>query len=332
MPKVIRLHQPMGADGLQIDDIPLTHPPENTVRIRVSACCLNWGDVDYMQDNYTQKLADLPARIGHDSVGVVDAVGNNIDPSWIGKRVCSLPYFSGPYGEHGEFAIIHHDSIVEAYKDFSDIEAASVMGQYTTAYFGLIKQGNINKDSKILISAATSSAGIAAIKIANMIGATTVCTTRDKDNKSFLNEMGASEVLISEDENFPSMIREVTCGDGVDIVFDPINGRFFNQYLYSLADNAKIILYGGIDDSTVELDLEAQLELTKRNATLRFFSVQNYADQMDEAVKFIESGFDSGDLMPVIDKTFAFEDFQDAYAYMASKRDTYGKIVLTINQ
>ncbi len=62
------------------------------------------------------------------------------------------------------------------------------MGQYTTAYFGLIKQGNINEDSKNLISAATSTAGIAAIKIANMIGATTVCTTRDKDNKSFLNE------------------------------------------------------------------------------------------------------------------------------------------------
>ena len=53
--------------------------------------------------------------------------------------------------------------------------------------------------------------------------------------------MGASEVLISEDDNFPSMIREVTGDDGVDIVFDPINGRFFNQYLYSLADNAKII-------------------------------------------------------------------------------------------
>ena len=232
MPKVIRLHQPIGAEGLQMDDIPLTDPPENTVRIRVSACCLNWGDVDYMQDNYTETLAELPARIGHDSVGVVDAVGNNVDPSWIGKRVCSLPYFSGPYGEHGEFAIINHNSIVEAYTSFSNIEAASVMGQYTTAYFGLIKQGNINKDSKILISAATSSAGIAAIKIANMIGATTVCTTRNKDNKSFLNEMGASEVLISEDENFPSMIREVTNGNGVDIVFDPINGQFFNQYLY----------------------------------------------------------------------------------------------------
>ena len=64
---------------------------------------------------------------------------------------------------------------------------------------------------------------------------------------------------------------------------------------------------------------------------MRFFSVQNYADKMDDAVKFIESGFDKGDLIPVIDKTFAFEDFQDAYAYMASKRDTYGKIVLTIN-
>ena len=331
MPKVIRLHQPIGADGLQMDDIPLTDPPENTVRIRVSACCLNWGDVDYMQDNYTQTLADLPARIGHDSVGVVDAIGNNVDPSWIGKRVCSLPYFSGPYGEHGEFAIVNHNSIVEAYKSFSDIEAASVMGQYTTAYFGLIRQGAIDKDSKILISAATSTAGIAAIKVAKMMGSTTVCSTRQRESRDFLFEMGASEVLISEEGDFPAAIRDATGGEGIDVVFDPINGQFFNQYLYSLADNARIILYGGIDDSAVALDLEAQLELTKRNATLRFLSVQNYADQMDEAIQFIESGFDKGDLIPVIDKTFAFEDFQDAYVYMASKRSRHGKIVLTIN-
>ncbi len=331
MPKVIRLHQPIGADGLQMDNIPLSDPPENFVRIRVSACCLNWGDVDYMQDNYTQTLADLPARIGHDSVGVVDAVGNNVDPSWIGKRVCSLPYFPGPYGEHGEFAIINHNSIVEAYKSFSDIEAASVMGQYTTAYFGLIRQGAIDKGSKILISAATSTAGIAAIKVAKMMGSTTVCSTRQRESRDFLFEMGASQVLISEEDDFPAAIRDATGGEGIDVVFDPINGQFFNQYLYSLADNARIILYGGIDDSAVALDLEAQLELTKRNATLRFLSVQNYADQMDEAIKFIESGFDKGDLIPVIDKTFAFEDFQDAYIYMASKRSRHGKIVLTIN-
>ena len=331
MAKVIRLHQPIGADGLQMDDIPLADPPENFVRIRVSACCLNWGDVDYMQDNYTQTLASLPARIGHDSVGVVDAVGNNVDPSWIGKRVCSLPYFSGPYGEHGEFAIINHNSIVEAYKSFSDIEAASVMGQYTTAYFGLIRQGAIDKGSKILISAATSTAGIAAIKVAKMMGSTTVCSTRQRESRDFLFEMGASQVLISEEDDFPAAIRDATGGEGIDVVFDPINGQFFNQYLYSLADNARIILYGGIDDSAVALDLEAQLELTKRNATLRFLSVQNYADQMDEAIKFIESGFDKGDLIPVIDKTFAFEDFQDAYVYMASKRSRHGKIVLTIN-
>ncbi len=330
MPKVIRLHKPIGADGLQIDDIPLEDPPENFVRIKVSACCLNWGDVDYMKDEYTQVLADLPTRIGTDSVGVVDAVGNNVDSSWIGKRVCSLPYFSSPHGEHGEFAIIHHNSIVGAYKSFSDIEAASVMTQYTTAYFALIKQGTIDKDSQILISAATSTAGIAAIKVAKMIGATTVCTTRHKKNRDFLLEMGASEVLISEEGNLPTAIKDATGGQGVDVVFDPINGEFFNQYIYSLADNAKIILYGGIDVSTVGLDLAIQLELTKRNATLSFFSVQNYADQMDEAVKFIVSGFDQGDLIPVVDKIFAFEDFKAAYAYMASNRSRHGKIVLSI--
>jgi NADPH:quinone reductase-like Zn-dependent oxidoreductase len=264
-------------------------------------------------------------------VGVVDAIGNNVDPSWIGKRVCSLPYFSGPYGEHGEFAIVNHNSIVEAYKSFSDIEAASVMGQYTTAYFGLIRQGAIDKDSKILISAATSTAGIAAIKVAKMMGSTTICTTRQRESRDFLFEMGASQVLISEEDDFPAAIRDATGDQGIDVVFDPINGQFFNQYLYSLADNARIILYGGIDDSAVALDLEAQLELTKRNATLRFLSVQNYADQMDEAIQFIESGFDKGDLIPVIDKTFTFEDFQDAYVYMASKRSRHGKIVLTIN-
>jgi len=332
MPKAIRLHHPTGTKGLLMDNIPLAEPPENFVRITVSACSLNWGDVDYMQDNYTESLPkEFPTRVGGCSVGIVDAIGKNVNPSWMGKRVCSLPCFIEGHGEHGEFALINHNYIIEAYGSFSDIEAASVWAQYLTAYFGLIKQGNINKDSKILISAATSTAGIAAIKVASMMGATTVCTTRNKDNKSFLNEMGASEVLISEDDNFSSMIRKVTGGDGVDIVFDPINGNFFYKYLYSLAQNARIILYGGIDDSTVALDLVTQLELTKRNATLRFFSVQNYTHDMDEAVEFIEGGFATGNLIPVIDRTFAFEDFQDAYAYMASKRDKHGKIVLTLN-
>ncbi len=63
-----------------------------------------------------------------------------------------------------------------------------------------------------------------------------------------------------------------------------------------------------------------------------FFSVQNYTHDMDEAVEFIEGGFTSGNLVPVIDRTFAFEDFLDAYAYMASKRDKHGKIVLILNE
>ena len=310
MPRAIRLHQPIGTKGLRMDNIPLAEPTEDFVRIKVSACSLNWGDVDYMQDNYTETLPkEFPTRVGSCSVGIVDAIGKNVNPSWMGKRICSLPCFIEGHGEHGEFALINHNYIIEAYERFSDIEAASVWAQYSTAYFGLIKQGNINKDSKVLISAATSSAGIAAIKVANMMGATSICTTRNKNNKNFLTEMGASEVLISEDDNFPSMIREVTGGDGVDIVFDPINGHFFYQYLYSLANNARIILYGGIDDSTVALNLETQLELTKKNATLRFFSVQNYTHDMDEAVEFIEGGFTSGNLVPVIDRTFALKIF-----------------------
>jgi NADPH2:quinone reductase len=331
MPKVLRIHQPIGIDGLRIDEVPLATPPENYVRIKVSACGLNWGDVDYMRDNYTESLAKLPARFGGDTVGIIDAIGTAVDSSWLEQRVCSIPYFYGPNGEHGEFALIDQNYIVPAYEGFTDIQAASVWGQYTTAYFGLIKQGKLETGQNILISAATSTAGIAAIKVANMIGAKTICTTRSEKSRDFLYEMGATSVLVSKDNELCEEIKSITKNEGISLVYDPIGGKFFDQYLYALAQDAIIILYGGIDDSPINLDLETQLELTKRNAALRFFSVQNYTHDMIEARKFIENGFKSGKLPAIVDRTYSFQDYKQAYAYMGAKRESHGKIILTID-
>ena len=214
---------------------------------------------------------------------------------------------------------------------FTDIQAASVWGQYTTAYFGLIKQGKLETGQNILISAATSTAGIAAIKVANMIGAKTICTTRSEKSKDFLYKMGATSVLVSKDNELCEEIKSITKNEGVSVVYDPIGGKFFDQYLYALAQDAIIILYGGIDDSPINLDLETQLELTKRNAALRFFSVQNYTHDMIEARKFIENGFKSGKLPAIVDRTYSFEDYKQAYAYMGAKRESHGKIILTID-
>jgi len=330
MPRVLRLHQPIGPSGLSIDTIPLDEPSTGEVRILVSAFALNWGDMDLMNNNYTVDLETLPTRIGDDIVGIVDAVGEGVSTTLVGQRVCTLSYFHGAKGMHGEFAIVAAKYVVPAYATHNDSEACSFWTQYLTAYYPLVTQAQLQAGHKILITAATSSAGLGAIKIANMLGVETICTTRRAENTDFLKKMGADHVVVTGVGEIASQINTLTGDHGVNMVFDPIGGTLVSDYAQALAQGAIVVIYGGLSG---EATILPELALTARNATMRFFSVQNYNANdtlREQAIRFIQSGLQSGELTPLVDREYPFEKFMDAYHYMGAARSSHGKIVIKI--
>ena len=331
MPRILRLHSAIGPDGLQIDELPEQKPGEGEIRIRVQAFALNWGDTDLMQDNYTVGLESLPARIGSETVGIVDAVGEGVPEELLGRRMCSVPYFYGANGQNGESAVMPAEFSVQATERLNDIEACSVWGQYLTAYFPVVELANTNKDSRVLISAATSTAGWAALQMCKLLGATVICTTRHEANREYLLEMGADLVVASESENTSDRVNEFTNGEGVTWVFDAVGGNYVHEYVNCLADDALVVIYGGLYG---ELTALPEFEMTARSTTVKFYSVQiHMADttKRARAIDFVSRALDSGDLGPNVDRCFLLEDYRDAFSYMRSTRSSHGKIVIDVS-
>ena len=332
MPRILRLHSYTGLDGLSLDDVALQEPGAGVARIRVLAFALNWGDMDLMENNYSFEFESLPARIGSEAVGIVDAVGPGVSVELVGQRVCTIPYFYGDNGVNGEFALVPEAFLTPAPGSLSDIEACSVWMQYLTAYFPLVEIGRIGPASIVLITAATGSAGLGAIQIARMLGARTVCTTRSDDNRAFLLDAGADHVVVTSNEDLLRRLDELTAGQGVNLVYDPVGGSLVATYAKGLAQDAVIVLYGGLSGEETVLP---ELELTSRNASLHPYSLMNYTGKTacrERGIKFVHDGIVCGNLRPGVDRSFSLAEFRQAFDYLRSKRSAHGKVLIDIRE
>jgi len=330
MAKILQLHAYDGPSGLSLDDVPLTAPGSGQVRIQVHAFALNWGDMDLMRDEYSFSFEQLPARIGSECVGTVDAVGPGVDSAWIGKRVCTVPHFYGSNGVNGEFAIVPAHFVTDAPVGLSDAEACSIWMQYLTAYFPLVEIGRLGADSSILIIAATGSAGLGALQLARCLGVRSICTTRFDNNRSYLEDAGADFVIATETEDLGLRLQEIS--GGVDLVYDPVGGKIIDAYADALAQDANVVIYGGISGEPTILP---ELQLTKTNSTVHLYSVMNYMEKTayrERGIASIRDQLDRGQLKPVVDRTFPLTDFSDAFAYMKNTRQQHGKVIIRTDQ
>lgn len=134
----------------------------------------------------------LPSRLGYEAAGIVDAVGKNVTDFKVGDRVSAIPAFSmGQYGVYAERAVVPINAVVKCPESFTAQQSAAIWMQYLTAYGALINIGQLKQGQRVLITAASSSAGVAAIQIAKSQGAVVIATTRGESKKQFLLEHGA---------------------------------------------------------------------------------------------------------------------------------------------
>jgi NADPH:quinone reductase-like Zn-dependent oxidoreductase len=181
----------------------------------------------------------------------------------------------------------------------------------------------------VLITAASSSVGIAAIQIAKMIGAKVIVTTRSADKKAFLLNAGADDVVVTNEEELAPSVMSKTDGHGADIIFDPIGGPLLAQLADAAASNATIIEYGALSADPTPYPLFPALakSLTIRGYVL--FEITLDSKKLDVAKRFVYQGLASGELRPIIDRTFELDEIVQAHRYMESNQQQ-GKIVVTV--
>jgi len=327
--KIVRFHQTGGPEVLQLDELPLPDPAAREVRLRVKAIGLNRAEVMFRTGRYLVE-PKLPSKLGYEASGTVEAVGPGVDQIWIGKTVSTVPAFpANAYGVYGEVAIVPVNAIA-AYPDrLSYEEGTSIWMQYLTAYGALIHQGHIAKGDFVLITAASSSVGIAAIEIAKAEGAISIATTRTQAKKAELLALGAGHVIVTEAEDIADRVKQITSGKGARIVFDPIGGKGLESLAAAAAVSGIIFEYGALASEPTPFPLFTVLgkHLTIKGYTL--FEVVADPAAFPKAKQYVFDHLASGDFKPRIDKTFPLGKIVEAHRYMESNAQI-GKIVVTV--
>lgn len=337
MAKIVRFYEIGSADVLKVEEAPVQDPVGGEVRIQVKAFALNRAEVYFRQDQYIES-PQLPSRLGYDAAGVVDAVGSGVTNVSVGDRVSTFPAFSqGQYGVYGEWAIVPAHAVIAYPENLSLEEAATTGVQYMTGYFALFEHGKLKAGDYILITAASSSTGVAAISLAKAVGATVIATTRTSAKKQQLLDLGADVVIATQEENLVEAVRHITNNRGVEVIYDPIAGKNVELFADIIAPTGAIILYGVLDLSPITFPL---FPLLIKGANVHPYKVFDFTglpnldlpikpEAVERAKAFIVSKLQDGSLKPIIAKTFTLDEVADAHRLMESNEQV-GKIVVTV--
>ena len=225
MARVVRFHKTGGPEVLQIEEVAVPPPGKGEVQISIKALGLNRAESMFRSGQYLED-PKLPARLGYEAAGTVAALGPGVQGFKVGDAVSTIPSFSlNDYGFYGDLANAPVHAVTHYPKSLSWEEAAAVWMQYLTAYGALIDIGKLTKGDTIVIPAASSSVGLAAIQIANKVGAVPVAITRGQSKRKALLDAGAAHVIASDEQDLVKEVLRITGGKGARVVFDPVGGQ-----------------------------------------------------------------------------------------------------------
>ena len=330
MPKIVRFHRVGGPEVLAISDEPLVEPGKGEVRLRVEALGLNRAEAMFRSGTYLEQ-PQLPSRLGYEAAGVVDAVGPDVTDIKVGDRVSTIPAFGlGAYGVYGESAVVPVHSVARYPERYTPQQGSAIWMQYITAWCGLIERGQLSHGQTALITASSSSVGLAAIQIAKASGATAIAATRKEDKKAALLKAGADHVIVTEQEDLPARVAEITGGRGANVIFDPVSGPYVETLAQAGARGAKLVIYGLLDMRPTPFPMAAAFQKGLWMHAFALFEITTDPDALSRAKGYIYDKLESGALTPIIDPTdFTLDRIVNAHRYMESNRQ-FGKIVVKV--
>jgi len=313
---------------LKLEDVTLPAPGAGEVRIRVEAIGLNRSEAMFRSGKYPIK-PPLPCYVGYEAAGVVESFGPDVTGLAAGDRVCVLPnYRLGDYGVYGEQAIVPARSVVAAPPGLSPAEAASVWMQYFTAW-AILEAGKAGLGDHVLIPAASSSVGLAAIQLANWTGAVPIALTRSSAKAAALTAQGAKHVVATGETDLAAAVMKITGGKGAQVAFDPVGGPYVETLAAAMAEDGVIIIYGSLSGQPTPYPHwpAAMKSLSLRGWVASY--IWNDPARYARVRALILRGLADGQLKPVIAKTFPLRQIAEAHAYLESNAQV-GKVVVTV--
>ena len=329
MARIVRFDQTGGPEVLQIRDEIVPPPAHGEIQIAVHALGLNRAEVMFRSGQYLE-APQLPARLGYEAAGTVAAIGEGVSGFAVGDAVSTIPAFSlNEHGVYGELVNVPATAVAKHPASLPWEVAAAVWMQYMTAYGALVDIAAARPGDFVLIPAASSSVGLAAIEIANLSGAVPIAVTRTNAKREALLKAGAQHVIVTAEQDLVAEVNSITAGKGARIIFDPVGGPGLNQLAEAAAQDGIIFLYGALSTEPTPLPL---LPVLGKRLTIRgyvLFELTTDAARLERGKRFILNGLEQGKLKPVIARTFTLDQIVEAHRYMESNQQI-GKIIVTV--
>lgn len=325
MAHAIRFHRTGGPEVLQVDRIDIRAPREGEVRIRVEAVGLNRSDSNYYHGRHPVQPV-LPSLLGQEAAGTIEAIGPGVTGLAKGDAVSVLPRMAPEFGTMGSSIIAPSAFVIRHPDSLNMIEAAALWAAFLTAHGCLFAAGNLQPGEHVVITAASSSVGLAAIQLANLAGAIPIAVTRDNGKADRLRQAGAAHVIVTGEEEIGAAIRRLTKGKGAELVIDAVAGAGITALASAIAFQGRYILYGILSGEPTPLPVAS---LFASQLTIRPWVLDPAIADLRGAITDITRAIESGQIRPVVDRVFDLDDVVEAYRYLESNRQ-FGKIVLAI--
>lgn len=329
MARTIRFHRHGGPEVLSIEDVDVAPPGPGEVRIQTRALGLNRAEALFRSGAYIEQ-ARFPSGIGLEAAGLIESVGAGVGGLSPGDAVSLVPPRAMvDWPVHGELVTVPAELAVKHSPTLGWEAAAASWMQYLTAYGALIDLARLRHGEHVVVTAASSSVGLAAIQIANRLGAIPIAVTRTSRKAKALHEAGAAHVVASAEEDIEARLKEISGEGGVRVVLDAVGGPAFLPLTAAMAPGGILINYGGQSPEATPFPL---FNVLSRGLTLRGYLVHEITGdpaRLAAAKAFILDGLSDGSLKPIIARTFPFGEIVAAHRYLESN-EQLGKVVLTL--
>lgn len=339
--RAIRIHEHGGLNALRIDEIPQPKPVTHEVLVKIRAVAMNHMDL-WVRNGMPGVKLPLPIILGCEASGVVEEVGSSVKKIKKGDEVVINPirscgecpscqegndHFCPSFGLYGEtedgldveYKAVPVRNLIPKPEGLSFEEAAAIPVTFVTAWHMLIDKCGLQRGETVLVIAASSGVGSAAIQIAKYFGAEVIATAGSDEKIGHARELGADHVINHTTQDFSKEVKKLTDGRGVDIVFEHVGAATWEKSVRSLGVKGRLVTCGATTGSEVKINL---VHLFIKHQQI-IGSTMGPSKALTEIFKLAAGK----KLHPVIDRVYSFEEVKEAHQRLEG-RGQFGKIVL----
>lgn len=311
---------------LQVAELPDPVAGRGQVLIDVAAAGVNFLDTLIVQGRYQVRPA-LPFAPGGEVSGVVRSVGAGVAGLRSGQRVAAL----ASYGGYATQLVTSADAVFPIPDSMTFVEAAGFLVAYGTSYHALYRRANLQKGETLLVLGAAGGVGLTAVEIGKRLGGRVIAAASSDEKLARCAQYGADQLINYSAGELRSRLRDLTAGEGVNVVYDPVGGPFAEQAVRSLAFLGRYLVVGFAAGEIPKI--AANLLLLKSAAAVGVAwgaFAEKYPAQSAADVRTLMSWHAEGTLRPLISAVYPLDQCVSALESLV-QRKAHGKVVLQIN-